>query len=229
MDQHLLVLRAGQLFLVFIERPLVPEVEQDEQDAVDREPLRPQSEGPGEGHAFQEAEEQWRVADGGEEAAAVRDNKDDEDDDVGDAFAPLVGPQQGPDQQHRRTGRAEHVGEHGADAEHAGIDEWRPGQRALNVNPARDHEKRADDHDEAQILVEFLVQRLTSRLAQVEPEVDDNREREGGRDERLVAVLMPPVRRDEWQQRDRQEQRDEGQGSDERKLGAEHKLAPCCY
>ena len=97
------------------------------------------------------------------------------------------------------------------------------------MNPAGNYEQRADDDDEAQILVEFFVQDLAPRLPEVEPEVHENRERGDGRDERFVAVLMPPLWRNEWQQRDRHEQCDEGQGTEERELGAEHKLGPCCY
>ena len=125
MNEHLVVLRARQLLLVPIQRPLVPQIEEHDQDAVEHEPLRPEAQRPVERDALQVAEQQRGVAEGREQAAAVGHNKDEEDDDVGDALAALVGAEQRPDQQDGRAGRTQQVGEHRADAEHPGVDERR--------------------------------------------------------------------------------------------------------
>ncbi len=76
---------------------------------------------------------------------------------MGDALAALVGAEQRPDEQNRRAGRAEQVREHGAEPQRPGVDERRPGEGALNVNPTCDHEERGNDDDEAQVFVELLV------------------------------------------------------------------------
>ena len=54
---------------------------------------------PEEGHALEEAEEQRRVAEGGQ-GADVGDKENEEDDDVHTVLAVLIGPEQGPDEQH---------------------------------------------------------------------------------------------------------------------------------
>ena len=63
----------------------------DEQHAVDEHPLLPERERPEEGHAFQVAQEQRRIADRQQAAAAVADDEDEEHDRVGDVLALAVG------------------------------------------------------------------------------------------------------------------------------------------
>ena len=93
------------------------------------------------------------------------------------------------------------------------------------MNPARNHKERTDDDDETDVFVELLAQQIRC----IDAQIHEDRRGHEQRDERFVAVVMPPVRRRERHQRDRQQQRDEGQGRDERELGAEHRLGPCCY
>ena len=72
---------------------------------------------PEEGYALEEAEEQRRVAEGGQGAADVGDKENEEDDDVHTVLAVLIGPEQGPDEQHGRTGGSHPAGEDGPEGE----------------------------------------------------------------------------------------------------------------
>ena len=69
------------------------------------------------------------------------------------------------------------------------------------MNPARDDEERTDDHDEAEVLVELLVQRFRS----VDPQIEEDRCGYQQSDERFVAVVMPPPGRGERSERDHQQ------------------------
>jgi hypothetical protein len=68
----------------------------------------------------------------GEHPAAVRHDQDEEDDHVGHALARSIGGQQRADQQHRRAGGADHVGQERSDPEQGGVLQRRSRQRAAH-------------------------------------------------------------------------------------------------
>ncbi len=71
----------------------------------------PQPKRPEERHPPQVAQEQRRIADRQQAAAAVAHNKDEEHHRVRHVLPLAVGPQQRPDQQHRRAGGADEAGQ----------------------------------------------------------------------------------------------------------------------
>ena len=75
-----------------------------QQHDVDEEVLAQQVEGPGEGHPAQEAQEQGRVTQWREQAAAVGHDEDRVEHRVHPVVTLLVGGQQGPDEEHGGAG-----------------------------------------------------------------------------------------------------------------------------
>ncbi len=106
----------------------IPDREDDHEHPVHGQPLGPQAQRPREGHAFQEAEQQRWIAEGGQQAAAVRDHEDEEHHAVRLVLALCVGAQQGAHQEHRGAGRADHAREHGADREQERVREGSPAE-----------------------------------------------------------------------------------------------------
>jgi hypothetical protein len=70
-----------------------------------------QAQGPGEGDAPQEAEEERWIAERREQAAPFEDDEDEEDDHVAGVAAALVGAQERADEQRRGAGGADQAGQ----------------------------------------------------------------------------------------------------------------------
>ena len=143
-------LEVGRL-LVAVGPPL-DAVVGDEQQRVDEEPLGGEREGPGEGDAAQHPEEQRRVAERGEQAAAVGDDEDREDHRV-DLVATLgVGVEQRADQEHRGAGGADEARQDPADGQERGVVAGRRADVTGEEEPARDDEQRQQQGDELGVL-----------------------------------------------------------------------------
>ena len=211
---HLLELRTRPLPLLAGEDALVEHVEDREQRPVHEGPGAEQAQRPDEGHAAQEAEVQRRVSQRREQAAAVRDDEDEEHDDVRLAHARLVGPQEGREEQHRGAGRPHEAGQHGPHRQERGVRERRPRQRAPEVHPPRDHEERGQEGDEGGVFARAVDEPWRKpRQAQARR----HRQAESGGHGQLAAVALPEVGQGEG---------DEGQGGqvgDEGEHGPEGK------
>src|SRR5207247_7093110 len=72
--------------------------------------LLPEREGPEERHAVEEAQEERRIAEGGERAADVGDEKDEEHQRVSPVPARAVGAQERADEEHGGAGRSHRRG-----------------------------------------------------------------------------------------------------------------------
>ena len=117
-EAELFIGLGGRLRLAFLaEQNRIQKEEDAEQDQGKQRGLAEQMHGrPEEGHALEEAEEQRRVAEGGQGTADVGDKENEEDDDVHAVLAVLIGPEQGADEQHGRTGGSHPAGEDGSEA-----------------------------------------------------------------------------------------------------------------
>jgi hypothetical protein len=171
--------------------------------------------------ALEKAKKQRRIAQWREQTAAVRDDEDEEDDDVRLALARRVGAQQRPDQQHRGARGADPAREQRAESQQRGVDDRRARERSAHDDPAGDHEERAEQHDERDVLLRLLGEVMPPRLALDAAEVGDHGKREEERHETLVAIALPEMGRRQGQERDGEQQPREGQHRPERELGAE--------
>src|SRR5882724_3917068 len=101
------------LLLAVIER--VDDQEDREQETNRQRPQRPHMLAyPPEGDAFEVPQEEWGVADGGERAADIGDDENEEDDVVGLDVA-AIHAQERADEEHGSPRGAEDVGDQGAD------------------------------------------------------------------------------------------------------------------
>ena len=120
----------------------------------------------------------------------LADQEDEEDHDEGAVLAARVGPQQRPDHQHRRAGRADPGGERGADRQQGRVDGRRAPEGAAQQDPARHGVERPEQDEEGDVVRDDDVQDLVQRR----PAVDGNeRDREGRRPEGgdLAVVVVP--------------------------------------
>ena len=81
-----------------------------QQHRIDEQPLGQQAEGPDEGYAAQEPEEERRVAQRCQQSAAVGHDEDREQDRVDPVATFGVRVEQRPDEQHGRAGRTHETG-----------------------------------------------------------------------------------------------------------------------
>ena len=232
----------------------VPSPVDRQQHPVRERPLRPQRRGPQEGHALQVAEEQRRVADRQQAAAAVADHEDEEHERVGHVLPLAVRLQERPHEEHRRAGRADEAGEQRARAEERGVHGGSGREVALDPHAARDHVEREQEDDEGHELREQGVGEDGARggpgwtglrgghdrvhremqihgAAVGEGVVAEGDQAEQSRDGELAGVVLPPVRRDgrEGQDGDRGEEQHEGEHGRRRRRGggrAARRLVP---
>ena len=201
------VLRQSLLRLSRIHLRVEGEVADEQQD-VDEQPVRPQSEGPFERHTAQHAEEQRRIAQRREQTAAVRDDEDRIDDRVGPVSAVLVRVEDRSDEQHRRTRGADEGGEHTTDGEEDRVVPRRRFDVADEEDSARSDEQTADEHDELEIFEERIDD--GGRLS-ADEEPDRDRHAEDERDDEFDEVAIPDLlsSRDQGEHRDAPEQQNE--------------------
>ncbi len=179
---------------------------ESDSEAEDSEPPRGQTARghPPEGHAFQVAQEQRRIADGGEAAADVPYEEDEEDRVViREPVAVHANPRA--DEQHRGAGRAHDVCEHRPGQQEEAVRPRRGLSLYSDVDAARYHKERTDEDDEA---------RVVARDAEHPPpraereDVIENGDRGQRRDE-LFVMRLPEVRAGQRHDGDARQQRPE--------------------
>ena len=170
-----------------------------QQHDVDEEVLAQEVEGPGEGHAPQEAQEQGRVAQGGEQTAAVGDDEDRVQHRVHPVATLLVGGQQGPDEEHGSAGGAHEGGDDPADGQKDGVVTRRGADVALEEDASGDHEQRQQETDELEVLHHCGEDDLP---AAEDPHPCGHRYAQTHGDEQLAGVPLPPVGRGRNQRQD---------------------------
>jgi hypothetical protein len=91
----------------------------------------------------------------------------------------------------------------------------------LQIDPAADHEQRSQQHDERHVLQDLLVEDLPALRPPHDEQIGGHRNGEQRRHDGLVAIVLPPVRGNEREDRDGEQDQSEGENGDERKVGAE--------
>ena len=76
-----------------------------------------------------------------------------------------------------------------------GVDERRARQRPAQADAARDHEQRAEERHEGQVLARRSRQSSRAAVGWQRNEVDDHRSAGGERERELVAVVLPEAAR----------------------------------
>ena len=149
----------------------VHDIKNRQQHADARRPHRPAIfRDPPERHALQIAEKQRRVADGRKAAADVGHDEN-EKDDVMRRDAVLVHPNPRADQQHGRAGGAQNIGDDCADEQKNDVGQRRGLAFDADVDAAGNDEERADERDEAGV----IVPRCAARAARPAKRTDNNR------------------------------------------------------
>ena len=170
-----------------------------QQHDVDEEVLAQEVEGPGEGHPAQESQEQGRVAQGREEAAAVGHDEDRVQHRVHPVVALLVGGQQGPDEEHGGAGGAHEGGDDSADGQEDRVVAGRGPDVALEEDASGDDEQGQQQADELDVLHHGGED---GRPAQGDPHPGGHRNPQAHGDDQLAGVLLPPVGRGRDQRQD---------------------------
>lgn len=131
------------------------------------------------------------------------------------ARAPDVGPDQRPDEQHRRPGRPQQAGDHGAERQDRGVRGRRAADVATHQDAAGDGEERVEQDDEGHVLQRQRVPHGGGRSPR--PVDDAIGDRKGRRPEQgdLAEVAVPDPGGEQRHQRDRQEDADEGGDPDQ--------------
>ncbi len=160
---------------------------------------------PPEWDAHEVAQKERGVADGGEAASDVGDDKDEEDNVVG-SDAVLVHAQPGPNEEHGGAGGAKQVGDNGADKKKDHIDVGRGFALDGDVNAARDDKQGADQGDETEVLMRGVPN--PTRLMEPEEVISDDNNREAADDFRIVAA--PPIGKPERSESNRRQEEAKG-------------------
>jgi len=161
-----------------------------QQHGVDEQPFGQQVEGPGEGHAAQEAEEEGRVAQRGEQAAAVGDDEDGEQHRVDPVAALGIGIEQRADEQHGGAGGAHEAGQHGAHGQEGGVAARGGLDVALEEDAAGDDEQGQEQGDELPVFDDGGENGLPS---QDQPHPHGHGRAQDQGDGELAGPPLPPV------------------------------------
>ena len=155
-------------------------------------------EGPGEGHAAQEAQEERRVAQGGEQSATVADREDEEDDGVSHVFALRIRPDDRTYEHHGGAHGAYEVGQHCA---HRQVGKIVPRGRhgvAGYMDAAGDGEQGEEQDYELDVLSARMPGELETIVAESCQEVDEGGHPEDEGDVGLMPIALEPVARRRW-------------------------------
>ena len=171
-------------------------------------------------HALEEAQEQRRIAQRRQRAARVGHDEDEEHHHMRLVRAVVVGPDQGPDQQHRRAGGAHKTGQHCANAQNGGVQPRAAVQVAPDVDAAGDGKQRRQQQDEGNVFLQQRMHQAERRQARAVHcgEGQQKSQRPGGR--HLAEMVMPEKRRQQRQQRNRQQQTGKRHGIQRRQHAA---------
>jgi hypothetical protein len=193
------------------EEPKIHDEEHREHQHRDEAGLHPQiPQRPQKIDAMEEADEQWRVAQGAERATDVGDQDDEEHDHMRIAGAGLVGAQQRPDEDHGGAGGADDAGYRRADREETRVDQRRAGETSGHQDAACYRVKREQHDDETQVLGQ---QRMNECIdgrhgAELRRDREQRDRRPAGGD--LTVVVMPDAAEQQRPGRDREQHADEG-------------------
>ena len=141
-----------------------------------------------------EAEEQRRVAEGGQGAADVGDKENEEDDDVHTVLAVLIGPEQGPDEQHGRAGGSHPAGEDGPEGEQPGVHHRRAHELTFEADATRDCEQCEQQDDERDVFHEEDMDKLIDSQLESEDHGAGHEEGEAPEEGHLAEMVMPEMR-----------------------------------
>ncbi len=143
---------------------------------------------------------------GGERAADVGDQEDEEHEDVDVVAAVLVRPDDRSNQHHGGAGRAEKACRQGAEGEHCRVRGRRAHEIAAYADAAGNNEQREQQDDEGQIVEQEHMQdfgRGRPKSTRCDHGNDQGKRPEGGH---LAEMTLPGMRRDQWQQGDGEKQ-----------------------
>src|SRR5579875_479756 len=90
----------------------VPKEKDEQHQSVDRQPVRPKTQRPKKVYSAQEPQQQRRIAHRREQATAIGYYKDKKYWYMMIVFTVMIGSQERTNQQHARSGGADHVGQH---------------------------------------------------------------------------------------------------------------------
>ncbi len=163
---------------------------------------------PAKADALQIAEKQRRT-DRCQPAADITDQENEKDHRVRLFAPPFDCAQQGPDQQDRSTGRADHTRQQRTERKQHGIRHRQARWRSRQPNAAADRIKAANRDDERHIVVDQHVQHETTGMYDAERNRHRHQQRNGPCERYEAMVAMPQARRRHRQNRNRQQQADE--------------------
>ena len=216
-------IRCGVHLELLVSAPEVPAVddEKDSQQHQRRQQHRREHRlrGPEKIDALQESEEKRRIAQRRQRPTDVGNQEDEENHHVRLVLAGVVGTEQRPNQQHRRTGGSHHAGQRCAAGQQAGIEQWRAVQVALDVDATGGGKQRSQQDHERDVLGDQRVQHNPDGLTRSVKGRERQQEgkRAGGRD--LAEMVMPETRDQQRAERDRQQDGCKGQAPGERHRG----------
>src|SRR5262249_47320902 len=155
------------------------------------EPQRPEEADP-----VEEAEEKRWIAQRRQQAAGVADDDDEEDRQMRVMLALAIDTEERANEDHAGAGRTDDVRQHSADAEEDRVGARPGGNVAIDKDASRDHvecRQQNDEGGEFPLLVQQLPGAFALSSAIDGQQINRHRQREADRDQRLVAVGMPPV------------------------------------
>src|SRR5256885_2142515 len=159
---------------------------------------------PPEWNPLQITQKQRRIAHRRETAAHIRDDENEEHDMVR-RNSIFVHPQPWPNQQHRRSGRAEHVRKQRAHHQETHVLNRRCFSSHRHVYPSRNDIQRPDQRDKADVLVRGMKHRHSRARGKPQAIIRDRDQAQRNRNLRIMP--QPPRWKKQWPQRDHHQQR----------------------
>ena len=183
----------GAAFL--LEEHGVDDEVEGEQDDGDEQGLHEQMHGgPEEVHALEKAEEQGRITQGGEGAADVGHEEDEEHDLMHAVFAVGVGTQKRTDEKHGGTGGAHPAGEDGAHGQNGGVHDGRAHEGALETDAAGHGEQGEQQQNEGHVFEQNAFSGDEEGVAEAEDERAGNKEGQSPENGYLAEMMLPEMR-----------------------------------
>ena len=170
---------------------------------------------PEERDAFQEAQEQRRIAQRCQRAADIGHQKDEEDDGVYLVPAIFVGAQQRPDQQHRGARGSHPTRQHGTEQQDRRIDDRRADQPSGQAHAARHGEQRQQQNDKRDVFQQQHVNHFEHGERQAVDRQKRDQKRRCPKRRNLAEMMVPEFGSKQREQRNRQQDADERHNPDQ--------------